>query len=69
MNMFKQKSNTANKYVYKRNHSDENVARFKKRLSMVNWSEILDGVDAYSDYDNFIKKFSEVYDECIPLIK
>ena len=29
MNKFKQKSNTANKYVYKRNHSDDNVARFK----------------------------------------
>ena len=32
-NMFKQKSNSANKYVYKRNHSDDNVARFKKSLS------------------------------------
>ena len=54
MNMFKQKSNTANMYVYKRNHSDDNVARFKKSLSRVNWSEILDGVDANNDYDNFI---------------
>ena len=52
--MFKQKSNTANKNVYKRNHSDDNVARFKKSLSRVNWSEILDSVDANSDYDNFI---------------
>ena len=58
--MFKQKSNTTNKYVYKRNHSDDNVARFKKNLSMVNWSEILDGVDANTDYDNFIKRFTEV---------
>ena len=41
----------------------------KKSLSRVNWSEILDGVDANSDYDNFIKKITEVYDECIPLIK
>ena len=69
MNMFKQKSTTANKYVYKRNHSDDNVARFKKSLSRLNWSEILDGVDANSDYDNFIKKNTEVYDECIPMIK
>ena len=62
------------------NHSDDNVARFKKSLSRVNWSEILDGVrvnwseildgiDANSGYDNFIKKFTEVYDECIPLKK
>ena len=67
--MFKQKSNTSKKYVYKRTHSDDNVARFKKSLSMVNWSEILDGVDANSDYDNFIKKITEVYDEFIPLTK
>ena len=37
LNMFKQKSNTANKYVYKRNHSDDNVARFKNSLSRMNW--------------------------------
>ena len=46
--------------MYKQNHSDDNVARFKKSLSRVNWSEILDGVDANTDYDNFIKRFTEV---------
>ena len=64
--MFKQKFNTANKHVYKWNHSDDNVARFKNSLSSVNWSEILGGIDANSDYDNFIKKFT---DKCIPLKK
>ena len=51
--MFKQKSNTADKNVYERTHSGDNinVARFKKSLFRVNWSEILDGVDAN---DNFI---------------
>ena len=53
MNMFKQKFNTANKYVNKQNHIDDNVARFKKSLSRVNCSEILDGVDANSDFDRF----------------
>ena len=67
--MFKQKSTTADKHVYKRIHSDDNVAKFKNSLSSVNWSGILNGVDANSDYDNFIKKFTEVYDECIPLKK
>ena len=56
-------------HVYKRIHGDDNVAKFKNSLSSVNWSEILNGVDANSDYDNFIKKFTEVYDECIPLKK
>ena len=52
-------------------HSDDNVAKFKNSPSSVNWSEILDGVDANSDYDNLIKQFTEVYDECecIPLKK
>ena len=68
-NMFKQKSTTSDKHVYKRIHSDDNVAKFKNSLSSVNWSGILNGVDANSDYDNFIKKFTEVYDECIPLKK
>ena len=60
--MFKQKPTTVNKHVYKRIHSDDNVTRFKNSLSSVNWSEILDGVDANSDYDNFTNKFTEVYD-------
>ena len=55
--------------MYKQIHSDDNVAKFKNSLSSVDWSEILSGVDAKSDYDNFIKKFTEVYDECIPLKK
>ena len=67
--MFKQKSTTADKHVYKRIHSNANVAKLMNSLSSVNWSEILNGVDANSDYDTFIKKFTEVYDECIPLKK
>ena len=56
LNMLKQKSNTTNnKYVYRRNHTEGNICRFKKSLSL-NWSEILDGVDANSDYINFFKQ-------------
>ena len=57
------------KYTYKRNHSEENVNWFKQKLSCVHWNEILDGIDASSDYDKFISKFVELYDECIPLKK
>ena len=68
LNMSKQKSNTTNnKYVYRRNHSEDNISRFKNSLSRVNWNEILDGVDANSDYNNFLTKFNELYDECIPM--
>ena len=54
---------------YRRNHSEDNISRFKNSLSHVNWSEILDGVDANSDYNNFLNKFNELYDECIPMKK
>ena len=55
--------------MYRRNHSDDNVFTFKNSLLYVNWSEILDGVDANSDYNSFLNKFNELHDECIPLKK
>ena len=68
--MLKQKSNTTNtKYVFRHNHSDDNVFTLKNSLLYVNWSEILDGVDANSDYNSFLNKFNLLYDECIPLKK
>ena len=66
---FKQKVNHQNKYTYKRNHTNDNIARFKKSLMSVNWKEILEGENTDVDYNNFMKKFSDLYDECIPLKK
>ena len=55
LNILRQKSsNTNNKYVYRHNHSDDDVSRFKNSLSCVSWSEILDGVDANSDCNKFL---------------
>ena len=58
-----------NKFIYKRNHSVDNINKFKKRLSEVKWQEILDNNDANDDYNTFIEQFNKVYDECIPLKK
>ena len=58
-----------NKFIYKRNHCDDNISKFKKRLSEINWQEILDNNDANDVYNTFIERFNEVYDECIPLKK
>ena len=41
----------------------------KRKLAQVNWNDLLHGIDAESDYDNFISKFNELYDECIPVRK
>ena len=54
-------------YSYKRCHSDDNISRLKKCLADVKWEEVLDNVDANQDYDTFINKFEELYNECIPL--
>ena len=69
LNMLKQKSNTTNnKYVYRRNHSEDNVSRFKNSLSRVNgvryWMVLMQIVT-----NNFFNKFNYLYDECIPMKK
>ena len=64
-----QTQNPSSKYVYKRNHTDDNIDRFRNRLSKVNWNEILDGDEVNSDYNKFLNKFNELYDECIPVKK
>ena len=54
---------------YKRCHSDDNISMFKQRLSNVRWGEVLDDIDVNQDYNTFVTKFQELYDECIPLKK
>ena len=58
-----------NKFIYKRNHSTDNMNKLKKSLSEIKWQEILDNNDANDDYNTFIKQFNKVYNECIPLKK
>ena len=53
---------------FKRFHNNnDNIARFKERLSVVKWEEVLDNNNAEDDYNTFIKHFQGLYDECIPL--
>jgi hypothetical protein len=58
-----------NNCYYKRVHNEDNIIRFKNRLSKVNWNEVLDNNNADDDYDKFVKHLKDVYDECIPLKK
>ena len=59
----------AKRVMYRRNHSDDNISKLNKKLSEVNWGEILDGNNANDDYDKFIVTFDNIYKECIPLKK
>ena len=56
-------------FVYKRHHSDDNIDKFKQRLSDVKWQEVLNNNDANDDYNKFDETFEFIYDECIPLKK
>ena len=46
---------------------NENISNFKQRLSKVKWKEILNDNDVDDDYNLFIAKFENLYDECVPL--
>ena len=63
------KPTNGNKYKYKRFHNDDNIGKLKTCLSKIKWAEILDKVNVDDDYNTFISKFQDVYDECIPLKK
>ncbi len=63
------KNTNYKKVEFKRNHSNVNIARFKKKLLDVNWNEALDGTNAEDDYNVFINIFETLYNECIPLKK
>ena len=52
---------------YKRCYSDDNISRLKKCLANVTWEKVLANVDADQDYDTFISKVEELYNECIRL--
>ena len=56
-----------NNCSYKRCYSNDNITKFKKCLSEVKWSEVLDQIDANNDYNMFVNKFQEIHDQCIPL--
>ena len=61
--------NNKNKITYKRNHTNDNIANLKQRLSNVKWQEILDNNNVDDDYNTFFETFNTVYNECVPLKK
>ena len=58
-----------NKFLYKRNHSLDNINHLKQKLSNVNWHEELVDNNANDSYNKFINIFIKIYDECIPMKK
>ena len=65
----KEKSKPKQNALNKRRHTDDNINIFKSNLSKTNWQNVLVNGNANDYYDAFVKKFSDLYDECIPLKK
>ena len=51
-------SKTNKKVTYKRNHTNDNIANLKQRLSGVKWHEILDNNNVDDDYNTFFETFN-----------
>jgi hypothetical protein len=65
--------NTSNKTKPepKRQFTEDNINLLRKRLSTVNWTQVLncETDDVNTMYNNFTNKFTNLYDECIPIKK
>ena len=53
--------------MYRRKHTDGNIAKLKQTLSKIKWHDILDNNNVNDDYDKFLDTFNSAYNECIPL--
>ena len=65
----KNRLNNEKGFAYKRKYTYDNISHFKQKLSQVNWDDILHGFDVNQDYNEFIVKFNELFDQCLPLRK
>ncbi len=65
----KTKKVVENNDVYVRHFTKENIEHFKKELNSVDWNVQCISTNVNNSYSNFIKKFNELFDKCIPLKK
>ena len=57
---------TKERFIFRRDLSDNSVEKFKYELHTVSWHSIKNSSDTNKAYDNFIEIFSSVCDECFP---
>ena len=57
---------TKERFIFRRDLSDNSVEKFKYELHTVSWDSITNSSDTNKAYDNFIEIFSSIYDECFP---
>ena len=52
-----------------REFTNTNIEYFRRELNSVNLNSVCNSADANVSYSQFIQKFNELYDKCIPRIK
>ena len=52
-----------------RNYSHQKITEFKKRLSQIEWANVLNCNDAQEAFSLFHEKYMKLYDECFPVLK
>ena len=60
---------TPEKYIFKRNISDQTIDKFKQKLCNIDWNNIKILQNANDAYIKFLKIFLSLYNECFPKIK
>ena len=51
-----------------RTYSEANIAKFRHKLSLVNWAEITEENSAETCYSRFLQKYQSIFNECFPLV-
>lgn len=57
------------KYIYIRRKDEKAIENFKCRLSTETWNDVYSPDDVNTSYDNFISKFTIMYNDCFPVKK
>ena len=55
-----------NENLFHRNITDINIIKFKDALTDVQWNDVIELNDVNACYENFISKFSGLYDKFFP---
>ena len=54
-------------YIVFRDKNATNAAKFRHRLSNVNWQNLEGFYDPLKAYESFLSKYCETYNNCFPL--
>ena len=58
-----------NEYCTKRILSEKNIVQFRKKLELVNWTNILSQSKCQNAFTMFHQEYCKLYEECFPLVK